>query len=125
MQIFRQPSTAARMSLVYITVGALAVIWTGVWYFYLSNHPPVTSTPYYWCAGFLVTGFALMIIGLGVGQIGRSARKAEHPAHVVATPPGVVAPSTTAVPAASSAQPAVAVPLEPVRGNGRAEPVTK
>jgi hypothetical protein len=63
--------------LVYITLGALSVIWTGVWYVYLYNNPPDTSSVYYWCGGFLVTGLTLLLIGIMVGQIGRSARHAD------------------------------------------------
>jgi hypothetical protein len=79
MWLFNQASTAARTSLVYITVGAMAVIWTGIWYVYLYNNPPETHSVYYWCTGFLVSGLTLVVIGLGLGRIGRSARGADHP----------------------------------------------
>jgi hypothetical protein len=45
---FSQWTTAGRAALIYITVGALTVIWAGVWYVYLFNNPPAESA-YYWC----------------------------------------------------------------------------
>ena len=87
-------SPAARTSLVYITLGALIVIWTGVWYLYLHNNPPVATDAahvapvYYWCGGLGVTGAVLIVIGLAVGRVGTSARQADLP-HAVVTPPVV------------------------------------
>src|SRR5437773_6777967 len=83
-------SSAARTALVYVTLGALLVIWTAVWYFYLNNNPPQTAGPYYWCAGLLASGLTLIGIGLGLGRIGQQARAADivHGA-VVTTPPAV------------------------------------
>ena len=60
MWLFKQSLSAARTALFYITVGALTVIWTGVWYVYLFNNRPDTSNAYYWCTGFLVTGLTLV-----------------------------------------------------------------
>ena len=40
MPILSKPSPAARWSLIYITVGALVVVWTGIWFIYLRNHQP-------------------------------------------------------------------------------------
>jgi hypothetical protein len=79
MWLINQTSTAARTALIYITVGALTVIWTVMWYVYLFNNPRETHTAYYWCTGFLVTGVTLVLIGLGLGRIGRSARHADLP----------------------------------------------
>jgi hypothetical protein len=90
MWLFNQASTAARTSLVYITVGAMTVIWTGIWYVYLYNNPPETHTAYYWCSGFLVSGLTLVLIGLGLGRIGRSARGADLPP--VGVPVGLLNP---------------------------------
>ena len=41
--------------------------------------------PYYWCTGFLLTGFTLLAIGLGIGWIGRAARPAEQQHAVINT----------------------------------------
>jgi hypothetical protein len=99
MWMFNQASSAARTALVYITAGALIVIWTGVWYLYLRNNPPETSSVYYWCGGLLVTGLTLMVIGFGLGRIGRAARHADMPAEV--------APTIAVTPANSVATPAI------------------
>jgi hypothetical protein len=90
MWFFSQTSSAARTALAYITVGALIVIWTGVWYVYLHNNPPDITNPYYWCGGLFLTGITLIVIGFGLGRIGRSARHAETSA--------TIAPSITAPP---------------------------
>jgi hypothetical protein len=107
MWLFTPASAAARAALIYITVGALIVIWTGVWYVYLHNNPPDTTTAYYWCGGLLVTGMSLLAIGLGLGRIGRAAKHADHPAQIV--PPVVMtrgpgASTTSALPGDRSAQ---------------------
>ncbi len=92
MWLFGQASSAARAALIYITVGALMVIWTAVWFVYLRNHPPENSAVYYFCGGLLATGAVLMAIGFGVGRIGRTARHADMPAEIA--PPAAVAPTT-------------------------------
>ena len=74
MWLFRQPSTAARTVLIYITAGALIVIWTAVWYVYLWNNPPHEHTVYYWVTGFMVTGLIMVFIGLVLGKLGKSDR---------------------------------------------------
>jgi hypothetical protein len=94
MWLFNQPSSSARTALIYITVGAVSVIWTGIWYLYLLNNPPEAHGVYYWCGGFLLTGFTLMLIGFMVGQIGRSARHADN------LPQEVSQAMATAIPAA-------------------------
>lgn len=99
MWLVNQTSTAARTALIYITVGALTVIWTGLWYVYLFNNPPETQTSYYWCTGFLVTGVALVFIGLGLGRIGRSARHADLPPAAVPAPVATLQPNVATVPA--------------------------
>jgi hypothetical protein len=112
MQFLRPTSSPARTALTYITVGCLMLVWTGVWYMYLVNHPPQTSEVHYWVAGLALTGLILVILGLAVGQIGRSAKHAETSSQVVVptTPPDTLAaPVATAVPA-------VPVPA-PLNGN--------
>jgi hypothetical protein len=86
MWVFNQASTTARTALIYITAGAMLVIWTGVWYLYLHNNPPETNSIYYWCVGLLMTGLTLMVIGFGLGRIGRAARPAGGGAEVSRTP---------------------------------------
>ena len=98
MWLFNQASSAARISLIYITVGAMSVVWTGVWYVYLFNNPPETHGAYYWCAGFLVTGLILMLLGFGLGHIGRAAQRADLPPQQIG-------------PAVMNAQPVAAIPV--------------
>jgi hypothetical protein len=70
MAIFSKPSSVARTSVIYITVGALTVVWSGIWFWYLRNNYPNTDATFYWCYGFLISGFMLMLIGLTIGRIG-------------------------------------------------------
>jgi hypothetical protein len=113
MWLYNQASSAARTALTYITAGAMMVIWTLVWYLYLHNNPPDTNSVYYWCGGLLMTGLALMVIGFGLGRIGRAARHAEMPAEVV-SPLAIIPPeSATPTPVVALASPiAPAVPLD-------------
>ena len=108
MWLFSQPSAAARAALIYITAGALIVIWTGVWYVYLHNNPPEANSVYYWCGGMLASGLTLLLIGFGVGRIGRAARHADAPTQVV--PPLTANPQMTAVVRPVNATGTVAVP---------------
>jgi hypothetical protein len=75
-----QPSAAAKWSLGYITIGALTLVWTLIWYWYLHARPEeVQLRTWYFCYGLLGTGAVVLVIGLAVGQIGRQARHAELP----------------------------------------------
>lgn len=93
--------TAARTALSYITVGALTLIWAGVWYVYLFNNPSETQTAFYWCSGFLITGLALSVIGLALSLINRRAQQTNVPA---------AAPPVAGVNVQPNATPAVPVP---------------
>lgn len=99
-------AAAAKTSLTYLTVGALTVVWTVIWYVYLKNNGAAPNT-FLWVYGFLATGIVLLIIGGGVGVIRRSAMPAE-----TAPTPGVVenvvaAPAAPSVVQAPPAAPAV------------------
>src|SRR5919202_2392666 len=85
MWFFGQASPGARIALAYITVGALTVVWTTIWYFYLQSFPPVYPGIWYLVAGLFITGLTLLVIGFGLGWIGRNARQADQP---TPTPPG-------------------------------------
>jgi hypothetical protein len=104
--LLSKPSSAARTSLFYITLGALMIVWCGVWYVYLHNYPPDTAGVYYWCTGFLVTGLTLLVIGLALGRIGRAARHAELP------PEEVIGPMANAEQSAAARAPIIA-PVNP------------
>jgi hypothetical protein len=101
---FSQWTSAGRAALIYITLGALAVIWAGVWYVYLFNNPP-TESAYYWCTGFLVTGLIMVLIGSGLGMISRSAQHADLP------PAGVPLAVVNLQPNPATAPAAVLAPL--------------
>jgi hypothetical protein len=96
-------AAAAKTSLAYLTVGALTIVWTVIWYLYLRNNGAAQNT-YLWVYGFLATGVVLLIIGFAVGQIGRSAMPAETAPTAAVT--GVV-PAATGM-AAPVAAPTVA-----------------
>lgn len=120
MAILSKPSSAAHMAVIYVTVGALLGVWTTIYYFYLRNNlpadlAPATYGPYYWCAGFMLTGLTFIIIGLALGRIGRAARHAELPPEEVTS--AVARAEQTAASQAPivtpAAQPVAAPPLTP------------
>ena len=130
MAILSKPSVAFSTSLIYITVGTLIDIWTIV---SLVFYPPSTGWGYFLIVGFLVTGMALLAIGLLLGPIGRSARDAELPpsevTHAIAraeqtaaaNPPIVVPATNSVVQAAPSIAPdPAAAPISmPISGSVR------
>ncbi len=111
MPVLSKPSSAAHMAIVYITVGTVVDIWSGVWCWYLRNYPPQTSVPFYWCAGLFLTGLALVVIGLALGRIGRSARHAEMP-------PPEVTPAEEEATREAAARVPVAMPMNPAFPQG-------
>jgi hypothetical protein len=115
-----RPTSVAHLALFYITLGALIIVWCAAWYWW---YGPATTRGYFWLAGFAMSGVVLLIIGLTLGRIGRSARKAEiapeepdEPAAVIppqpVPPTYVLPPVQTPAPPASptNAPPAVTVP---------------
>ncbi len=105
-----QPSPAARTALLYITIGALLIVWTFILWMYLRSREDVALGMWYLCYGSLASGLTLLVIGLGVGQIGRSARHAD--ADIPKT--AVAVPATPADPTASPVQVAAAPLVPPV-----------
>jgi hypothetical protein len=103
--VFKDTSNSARLAVVYITLGALLVVWTGIWSFYLMSHGPVRDATWYWILGFLLSGLTLVGIGFGVGRIGRTARQADAGEHLVANPAAPMA-----VPVVPARAPEGAVP---------------
>lgn len=72
-------SPSARMAIIYVTSGALVEAWSLIWYRWLATHAPANEATWYICYGFILTGLILFCIGMSLGYIGRSARKAEMP----------------------------------------------
>jgi uncharacterized membrane protein YhdT len=136
--ILSKPSSAARTAVMYITLGALMVVWTVVWYLYLNRHGG-SDLAYFTDYGFFFTGLVLIVIGITIGRIGRSARHAELPPevnkHEETAEPAVTAPQPqpTAAPAAMPPgyfvppypAPGVAQPAAPVQGGAVVPPVAQ
>jgi len=92
-QYFRLPSGSARMAVGYITTGVLMIVWTGVWLHFLYNHehPEGSQQGYYYlCSGLMLSGIAILVIGVLMGRIGQEAKQADGVA-TIAGPPDVVA----------------------------------
>lgn len=112
MWLFKQTSPAARVSLTYITAGALTIVWSVIWFSYLANHLPETSGPYYWASGSLASGITLLVIGLSLGWIGHSSRPAEAPAATATVVESAVANGAVPVAGLSAPAPTVAPPVQ-------------
>lgn len=115
-----EPSQGTRYSLYYITGGSLLMIWSAVWFYYLRQNALAEDGRYYVCAGMMLSGLALLIIGLLVGRIGREAKHADIPVGTVAA--AAIAPTNPE--AANGVQPgATAVPMAPVPAAPVGQPV--
>ena len=78
MALLTQPAFGPRAALSYITIGALLDVWTAVWYFAFGQGP-LSNITWFWLIGLFMTGLTFVTIGVLLGTIGRSARKAELP----------------------------------------------
>ncbi len=127
MPLLTQPAFGPKLSIGFITGGALLDVWMLVWRATLARSP-LTAEGSFWFWGLLLTGLTLILIGAFLGSIGRAARRAELPPDeatpaeaniqtTAAAQPDVVAPATAAPvaspaggtqPGAIPAQPAVA-----------------
>jgi hypothetical protein len=104
MKVFKNTSPAARTSLIYITLGALGVIWCIVGFVYFQNYPPQSPIYWYLGAGALGTSIMLLLIGLAIGKIGQVAKPADQNA----------ADQPAALPPQTQPQPQMMVPVAPV-----------
>jgi len=95
---------SATMALLYVTIGALLVVWTIIYYIWL-NRNGGTDNAYLLNAGLFASGVVLIVIGLAVGRIGRNARQAEVSS---AAPVAVVT-----APGAPAAEPAPVALINP------------
>ena len=114
--LWSNQTQSARMSVIYITAGALIDVWTAVYYFLIlrpdanRNTDGGSDSSMFWVVGFFLTGLSLLVIGLLVGRIGKAAGKAEvAPTAAVPVATGVPAPLVNAPVAANAVrQPGVA-----------------
>ena len=96
-ELFRSQSRSAAGAIKYVTVGTLMIIWAWLWYYYfLMPVPNAPTWQKFTCVGTILSGFALGVIGLLFGLIGRGAKAAD-----------------TTVGGASSGQAASVVPVVP------------
>lgn len=78
MPLLSKPAFGPRTAIIYITVGSLIDVWTVVYYFSFARDE-ISRTTWFWLIGLFLTGLTLIVIGVMLGEIGRSARKAELP----------------------------------------------
>jgi hypothetical protein len=104
--LLRNQSRSAAGAIWYVTIGTLMVIWSGLWYFFFLL-PDSNPSPWqrFVCAGLILSGIAIGVIGLLFGPIGRSSKGADTTVGVATAEPMVttpvlapnVMPSTTTV----------------------------
>jgi hypothetical protein len=141
MPILTHPAFGPKVAIAYISAGGLISLWTAVWYFTLGRDEGDLSTyTQFWLWGLFLSGLGMIMLGLLLGRIGRSARQVEMPpseavnaeasiqATAAANPPPVVAPgappnvetptqpSTRVAPTPAAKQPATAAPQQYVPG---------
>ena len=71
-----------RAAVVFVTVGSLAIVWSGVWLLYLWNRYSDPTGWLYIAGGIASSGLVFVVIGLAVGRI---AKQAESPEDVIDT----------------------------------------
>ncbi len=106
--IMSKPSKAAHMAIVYVTFGALLMVWSGVWYAWMLHQAPADGGTHrdgwsYLCYAIFLSGLTLFIIGFALGRIGRAGRRAELPPEVSTT--YTAQPAVAAQPVAPFAAP--------------------
>src|SRR5437763_1847737 len=80
MPLMSKPSEEAKIAILFVTVGALALVWSCVWLLYQYDHAAETPPwQHYVCYGSLASGVVVLVIGLALGRIARAARQAEMP----------------------------------------------
>ncbi len=116
----RQPSPSAGTALFFITVGTLAAIWAGTWYYFLRLQEDTSPGDwrYFVCTGLFLSGVAVAIIGILVGRIGQSAQQADTPVGEVTAaavkPTGVAGTASQVAPQPAVPVNAVPAPVQPI-----------
>jgi len=114
--ILSKPSKAAHMAILYVTIGALLMVWSGVWYAWMIHTTaPDPNQPHndgylYLCYAIFFSALTVFIIGFALGRIGRAGRTAEMPPETSGAQ--TAQPAVTAQPAAVNGQ--VVAPGQPV-----------
>jgi len=65
-------STWAGTAVTNVTIGSLLVIWSGLWLYYLVRNDPDHSFWTYLASGSLLTGLALLVVGMSMGLVRRN-----------------------------------------------------
>ncbi len=125
LELLRNQSRSAAGAIKYVTIGTLLIIWAGLWYYYFVLPVPNASpTHKFVCVGTILSGFAIVMIGLLFGSIGRGAKGADTTMGIapvnavvpaVATPAGSLAPAPIMPAATPVAQTPMAVPIDSPR----------
>lgn len=79
MPIMSQPAFGPKLSIGYITGGAIAVVLTLVWRFTIKADQDLSRYEAFFFWGVMLTGVTILLIGAFLGSIGRAARKVELP----------------------------------------------
>lgn len=78
LEILRDQSKSAAGAILYVTIGTLLVIWSGLWYyFFLMGEPNAPKEQMFACLGIILSGIAVASIGLLFGLISRGAKAAD------------------------------------------------
>jgi hypothetical protein len=90
MSFMTKQSITAKIAIMYLTAGALILVWSAVWFCYQRNHGADSALWEYVCYGCLLTGGVITSIGLALGGITWATRPAQ-------TPPEQIAPAASQI----------------------------
>ena len=122
-ELLKSPSRSAAGAILYVTIGLLLIIWSGLWYYYYITPEPAPPTfQRFVCVGLMLSGLVITAIGLLFGLIGRRAKSADTTVGVAPAGPVVTEAVTTdantagvvAAPAVTAA-PVVSAPVNAAR----------
>jgi hypothetical protein len=66
----------AKLAVSYITCGTLMVVWAVIWLFYLTVPADISGSVYI-ATGLVLSGVAVVLIGISLGEIGKEANRDE------------------------------------------------
>ncbi len=124
MWSFSRSFQSTRSSLGYITIGALVIAWTGIWFYYLLNHPTNNAVIYYLATGTLISGITLVLIGLCAGlTVPSAAINGQAPGTTAAPGTTPIGTNPQAVPMTTPIGQFIAVPVAKPTVNGTSTPI--